>query len=113
MIDITPKLTQTCYKVNASRNQYGDSTWSSVGTTAIPCLYRDISTLGQSSANREEVTLDGLFWLDSDQTVNKADIYKIGTEYIRIERVIPARDRLRSNTVAFYKCEVTKQRQIS
>ena len=112
MIDITPKLTQTAYKVTTTRNQYGDSVWGSL-SSAIPCMYRDISTLGQSSGNREEVTLDGLFWLDSDQAVNKADIYKIGTEYIRIERVIPARDRLRSNTVHWHKCEVTKQRQIS
>jgi hypothetical protein len=112
MINITPKLTQTCYKVSTTRNQYGDSVWGATGS-AIPCMYRDISTLGQSSGNREEVTLDGLFWLDNDQTVNKADIYKIGTEYIRIERVIQARDRLRGNTLAFIKCEVTKQRQIS
>jgi hypothetical protein len=112
MINITPKLTQTAYKVSTSRNQYGDSVWGATGS-AIPCLYRDISTLGQSSGNREEVTLDGLFWLDNDQTVNKADIYKIGTEYIRIERVVEARDRLRGNAVAFIKCEVTKQRQIS
>ena len=112
MINITPKLTQTAYKVSTTRNQYGDSVWGATGS-AIPCLYRDISTLGQSSGNREEVTIDGLLWLDNDQTVNKADIYLIDGEYYRIERIVEARDRLSTNSVAFYKCEVTKQRQIS
>lgn len=111
-IDFTTKLTQTCSKVAVTRNQYGDVVYGAT-TSNIKCLYRDISTLSRGNANREEVQLDGLFWLDNDQSPAKGDIYVLDGEYLRIERVIIARDRLSSNTVQFYKCEVTKQRQIS
>lgn len=109
---LTMKLTQTASKIATTRNEYGDDVWGAAEAD-IPCLYRDISTLSRRNSNREEVEIDGLLWFDADRTVNKADIYLIGTEYFRVEKVIIARDRLRSNTIQFIKCEVTKQRQVS
>lgn len=108
---LTAKLVQSAYKVSSGRNEWGDTTYQTAGT-AIPCLYRDISAIAQTS-NMETVQLDGLLWFDSDATVAKGDVYLLGTEYIRIERVIIARSRLRENDIEFFKCEVTKQRQVS
>ena len=110
-INLVPKLTQTATKVVTTRNQYGDLVYGS--TSSIDCLYRDISDLTRGNANREEVEIDGLFWTGPTNALNKGDIYAIDGVYYRVERVIIARDRLRTNTIKFYKAEVTKQRQVS
>lgn len=108
---LTAKLVQSAYKVNAGRNEYGDTLYTTAGT-ASPCMYRDISTLNRTQ-NMEGVELDGLLWFDADETVSKGDVYLLDAEYLRIEKVIIARDRLVDNDIKFIKCEVTKQRQIS
>lgn len=108
---LTAHLVQSAYKVSYGRNEYGDTNYTSA-STASPCMYRDISSIALS-ANREDIQLDGLLWFDADETVAKGDIYLLGTEYLRIERVIIARSRLRANDIEFYKCEVTRQRQVS
>lgn len=108
---LTAKLTQTATKVAVTRNEYGDTVYGPTSTTN--CLYRDISIL-QQAGQREEVNFDGLLWFDASESVAKGDIYQLdSSEYVRIEKVIRAKDLLRSNTVQFIKCEVTKQRQVS
>lgn len=107
---LTAKLTSTATKIATTRNEYGDVVYGA--TSSVPCLYRDISSLSHT-ANRDQVQIDGLLWFDADASVAKGDIFLVGTDYLKIERVIKAKDLLRSNVVRFMKCEVTKQRQVS
>jgi hypothetical protein len=108
---LTLKLTETASKVTTTTNEYNDVV---MGTTSpSPCLYRDISIL-QHSPNRDDVNLDGIIWFDADEVVAKGDIYYHPIEgYLQIERITRAKDLLRSNTVQFIKCGITKQRQVS
>jgi hypothetical protein len=108
---LTAKLVQSAYKVSYGRNEYGDTNYTTA-SAASPCMYRDISLLNQTS-NREDVSLDGLLWFDANEVVAKGDIYLLEGQYLRIERVVVAMARLTDNAIEFYKCEVTKQRQIS
>lgn len=107
---LTSKLTQTATKIAITRNEFGDSVYGA--TTSLACMYRDISSIKQV-ANRENVLLDGLLWFDADAVVAKGDIFQLDGEYLRIERIIRAKNLLRGNAVRFIKCEVTKQRQVS
>lgn len=108
---LTAKLLQSAYKISTGRNEYNDVQYTT-SSTAIPCMYRDIS-LTQQAGNSEQTTLDGQLWFDADAVVAKGDVFLLESQYLRIERVIPAKPRLRSNAVAFIKTEVSKQRQIS
>lgn len=107
---LTSKLVQTAVKVAITRNEYGDTVYGT--QSSVPCLYRDISIIEQS-ANREQINLDGILWLDDDAVVAKGDIYAVDGVYLRIERITAARRRLTDNAIDFYKCGVTKQRQVS
>ena len=110
-IDLDAKLVETASKVVVTRNEYGDTVYGTTSNSA--CLYRDISSLGQSS-NREEVVLDGILWFGASENVVKGDIYYHSSEgYLRIQRVIKAKRLVADNSLQFIKCEVTKQRQIS
>lgn len=110
-IELTPKLVETATKVAVSQNEYGDVVYGATSPSA--CLYRDISTLNRG-ANKETVNIDGYLWFEADESVQRGDIYNHPDEgYLRIERVTRAKRLLLDNAVAFIKCEVTKQRQIS
>lgn len=111
-IGLTHRLVQRAYLVSTTPNEYGDNVYQTAGA-AIPCLYRDISTVSRRNINREQVELDGLLWFDKDHTPAKGDVYLLDAEYLRIEKVIAARRRVANNALMFYKCEVTKQRQVS
>lgn len=111
MARLTSHLVQTAYKVSLARNEWGDTTYQTAGTGS-PCMYRDISLM-QETGYMETVDLDGLLWFDSDETVAKGDVYLLEGQYLKIERIIVGRSRLRDNDIEFYKCEVTKQRQVS
>lgn len=110
---ITPKLTQSAYRVTVTRNEYGDINYNSTATTATPCLYRDISTLQRGNQNKEEVLIDGYLWFNGTETLAKGDVFQLDGVYYRLEKITLGKDLLRTNTVDFYKCEVTKQRQVS
>lgn len=110
---LTPKLTQSAYKVTTTRNEYGDINFNSTASDATACLYRDISYITRGNQNKEEILIDGYLWFDGTITLSKGDIYQLNGEYFRIERITKGKDLLRTNQVDFYKCEVTKQRQIS
>lgn len=110
-IDLDAKLVETASKVVTTRNEYGDTVFGT--TSSVPCLYRDISSLGQA-ANREEITLDGILWFGASENAVKGDIYYHTSEgYLRIQRVIKAKTLVSDDSLKFVKCEVTKQRQIS
>lgn len=107
---LTPKLTQTASKIAITRNEYGDSIYGA--TSSAACLYRDISTLSHV-LNREDVNIDGLLWFEAGHDAQMGDIYLLDGQYLKVERVISAKDLLRTNTEQFVKCEVTKVRQLS
>lgn len=107
---LTAKLVQTASKVAVTRNEYGDPVYGT--TTSVPCLYRDISLLSRGSLG-ENLNIDGQLWFDADAVVAQGDVYAIDGVYYRIEKVTIARSRLRANDIEFYKCEVSRQRQVS
>lgn len=110
-ISLDDKLTETATKVVTTRNADGDVVYGS--TSSSRCMYRDMSSL-QHAAGADQVTIDGLLWFGATEDVSKGDIYYHPSEgYLRIHRVIKAKDLLRENIVRFIKCEVYKQRQIS
>lgn len=110
-IDLDRLLVETATKVSTTTNEYGDIVYGS--TTSSPCLYRDISTLNQTS-NRYEASIDGLLWFGADEAVIKGDVYYHPDEgYLQIIRVTKAKRLVLDNTKQFIKCEVAKQRQIS
>lgn len=111
-IDLTDKLVESAYKVSQARNEYGDTVYQTA-TTAIDCLYRDIS-LTQRNQNRTEIQIDGLLWFGASESIAKNDVYYVPTiGYLRIEKITRAKTLLTNNTVKFIKCEVTLQRQVS
>lgn len=110
-IDIDRFLVESASKVTTTTNEYGDIVYGLSATTA--CLYRDISTLNQTS-NRYEVSIDGLLWFGATEDVIKGDIYYHSSEgYLQITRITKAKRLVADNSVQFIKCEVAKQRQIS
>lgn len=110
-IDLSDKLVETASKVAVTRNEFGDINYGA--TTTSDCLYRDISLLSQSG-NREQVTIDGLLWFGSSESVEKGDIYYHSSEgYLRIVKITRAKRLVADNTLQFIKCEVIKIRQIS
>lgn len=110
-IDIDRFLVETASKVSTKTNEYGDVDYGSSAST--PCLYRDISSLVQT-ANRYEVTTDGILWFGATEDVVRGDIYYHSSEgYLQISRITRAKRLVADNTTQFIRCEVTKQRQIS
>lgn len=108
---LTSKLVQTAYKVSSTTNRFGDRIYAP-SVVGSPCMYRDIADLS-ARTNREEVTLDGILWFDADEVLSKGDVYELEGQYYQIDRIVIARARLTDNVIAFFKCGVTKQRQIS
>jgi len=110
-INIVPKLNQTAVKYATTRNMYGDDVFGA--TVTYDCLFRNISVLNRGSGYKEEVNFDGLLWLGPDAAVAKADIFSIEGKIYRVEEVIDAKDRLRTNTRKFWKCGLNLTRQVS
>lgn len=111
MTRLTPNLSQTCRKVTITRNKFGDLEYGT--SQSMPCLFRDITTLQTSQGNREQVTVDGIFWFEPDSGVERGDIILFDSEYFRMDKVTEARSRVTDNRVHFIKCEAMRQRQVS
>lgn len=107
----TPKLFQTCRIVTTTRNRYGDIEYGA--TTQIDCLYREITSLQTGNANKEQVTVDGIFWFAPNAAISRGTVVLFEGEYYRMDKVNKARARLTDNAVAFLKCEAMRQRQVS
>ena len=99
----------TAYKVNATRNAYGD--FVAAGETSLPCHFRYITqaVLGE---NNETVSSDALAWFEPDSGIVRGDILKIDNEHFQVERITKAR-RLHSPTVQFIKVELRRYGIIS
>lgn len=110
-IDLDDKLVETASKVAVTHNEYGDIVYGT--TTPSACLYRDLSLL-QHGANRDDITLDGMLWFGPSEDVSLGDVYLHPDEgYLRVEKITRAKRLLVDNAVAFIKCGVSKQRQLS
>lgn len=103
-------MVHTAYKVNTSRNAYGDYVSDST-TTATPCHFRYI-TKEISGATDEVVSSTAMVWFMPDENVDKGDVIKVDDEYFKIESIIKAR-RLRNPAVLFLKCSLVKYGFIS
>lgn len=108
---LTSRLVQSAYKVSDGRNEYNDVVYTPA-TTAIPCMYRDITNLDHQS-NYETIRPTGQLWFDDDAVVAEGEVYEVDGQWLKIQQIVIARSRLRANAIEFYKCLTTKQRQIS
>ena len=102
-------MLHVAYKVNYTRNAYGDYVAS--GSTALACHFRDITEQGTSGSD-ETIQSDAMAWFEPDSGIQRADILQIDDEHFRVERVIKAR-RLRDPNVQFNKVELLKYGVIS
>lgn len=107
-----PRLVETCYKVATTRNKFGQFDFGAAGDPK-KCLYRPINEMRQGSGNREEVLLDGIFWLSPDDGWQINDTILYNSEYFRIDRIIEAKRRVKDNATHFIKAEVMRTRQVS
>ena len=104
-----PPMLHTAYKVNYTRNAYGD--YLATSSTSLPCHFRYISEV-DSNTDDETIQFDGLAWFDGSAPIEQGDLVTIEGEQYRVERVIKAR-RLRNTTVLFLKCFLQRFGQIS
>lgn len=110
--DIDDLLVETATKVTVTRDGYGDIVYGNRTTTN--CLFRDMSVLSNSTANRYEVTIAGILWFSASEDVNKGDVYlHENGDYYQIDHINRARARVLDNALKFIKCQVSRTRQIS
>lgn len=103
-----PPMLHTAYKVDMSRNAYGDFIAS--GDTALRCHFREIST--QIIDNNEVIESDAMAWFEPDSGIEKNDIIKFDSVFWQVERLTKAR-RLRQPAVQFIKVELRRYGDIS
>lgn len=112
-IDLDRLLVETATRVTTSYDENGDQKYG--GTTSVPCLFRDITSLS-SVANRAELGVDGILWLnaaEANYAVVGAIYYHPDEGYLRIKSRIKAKRLVADNTVQFIKCGVEHHRQTS
>jgi hypothetical protein len=110
MLNITRKLVENATILPTTTDRYGDPDY---GTgMAVKCLYRDISTLSQANY-QEAVAINGVFWFPSGTVVSKGDVISYSGEFYTVVKIIRAKRLVLNNALAFIKCEVNRQRQIS
>lgn len=112
VLDLSDKMVETCSKVQTTYNGYGDLVYGVVEAN-LPCLFRPIEAIQIANSNREEVTIDGMFWLRPTDGWDRGDIILYNGEYFRIDKLIEARRRLVDNSLQFLKAEVYRSRQVS
>lgn len=106
---ISHTLTQECYLVSDTYNEYGEQEFTT--SELIKCRFREISQINKFT-NREEITADGMFWFEADESVIEGSIVKFESAYYRIEKITKAR-KLKSNTIHFLKCTASKVQPVS
>lgn len=107
------RLKETCIVYGSvTRNRYGDLVKNS-GTNEL-CLYRNLEQLNRGVNFREEVQIQGMFWLDgSSSVVKEGSIIGYNNTLYRVENIVTAKTLLTQNSVSFYKCAVSIYRAIS
>lgn len=104
-----PPMMHTAYKVNTTRNAYGDFIAST--SASYKCHIREINQVITTS-NDETVQSDAMAWFEPDADIQEQDIIKFEDTHYRVERITKAR-RLRNPAVLFLKCDLLRYGQIS
>lgn len=108
----TLRLKESCTVYDsATRNRYGD--FSLGNGVSVLCLYRNISQLNRGVNFREEVQIQGIFWLDPAASVHQGDIILYNGSLYRIENLVEGKTLLTRNTLHFHKAMVSLYRGIS
>lgn len=94
-----PPMLHTAFKVNYTRNAYGD--YTATGSVAMKCHFRYINEVLTNNPN-EVIQSDAMAWFEPDANVGINDIILIDGNHYRIEKMIRAR-KLRSTTIIFKK----------
>lgn len=97
------------YKVNYTRNAYGDYTAS--GSTSITCHFRYINEVITSNPN-EQIQSDAMAWFEPDEDININDIILVDGNHYRVEKLIKAR-KIRSTVIVFRKAYLARYGVIS
>lgn len=105
------RLKESCTQYTVARNRYGDLKLTSLGS--LLCLYRNLEQLNRGVNFREEAVIQGMFWFDGTATVKIGDVIGYNGQLFRIENVVTAKELLTSNSIHFFKCEVSLYRAIS
>jgi hypothetical protein len=104
-----PPMNHVGYKVNFTKNAYGDYTATS--STQLNCHFRYVNEVISASPN-ETIMSDAMAWFNPSDSINEQDIVMIDGNHYRVEKVIRAR-KLRSTTVVFTKCYLLRYGMIS
>jgi len=105
------RLKESCTQYSVTRNRYGDLQLTTVGT--LLCLYRNLEQLNRGVNFREEANIQGMFWFDPSATVKIGDVIGYNGQLFRIEDVVTAKELLTSDSIHFFKCQVSLYRAIS
>ena len=106
-----PPMLQTCTKVSAVRNEYGDIL--SDGTAGVAHSVRWRQQINQNrGTNMSEITSDAMVWAEPDAGFAIDDILLYDGAYYRIKQVDEARD-LDTTEIHFLKCLVERTKDTS
>ena len=94
-----PPMLHQAYKVNYTRNAYGD--YVSTSSTVLNCHFRYINEVITSNPT-EQIQSDAIAWFEPDADINMSDIVLVDGNHYRVEKLIRAR-KLRSPVVQFRK----------
>lgn len=104
-----PPMLHQAYKVNYTRNAYGD--YTATGSQAIKCHFRYINEIITSNTD-EQIQSDAIAWFEPDANIEINDLVLVDGDHYRVEKLIRAR-KLRSTTVQFKKAYLAKYGIIS
>lgn len=112
-IDLDRLLVETAQRVTTTVDENGYQKYGL--STAVPCLFRDITSLSNVS-NRQELGVDGILWLNAAEVsfaILGAVYYHPDEGYLRIKSRIRAKRLVADNSTQFIKCGVERHRQVS
>lgn len=106
-----PPMLQTCTKVSAVRNEYGDVLSDGSAGVVHTVRWRQIIADNRGQ-NQSELTSNAMVWAEPDAGFAIDDVLLFQGAYYRIKEVIEARD-LDTNQIYFLKCLVERTRETS
>lgn len=106
-----PEMTQTCYKVVVTQNEYGDILSNGSAPVAHVVKWRQISRFNRGQ-NSGENTSVSMVWSEPDAGFKVDDVLLYDGAYYRIIEVIEARD-LDTNNIYFLKSTVERMKDTS
>ncbi len=102
-------MLHTAYKVNYTRNEYGD--YIATSSTEIKCHFRYINEVITNTTN-EMIQSDAMAWFEPDSGLGINDLVLVDGNHYRIEKLIKAR-KLRNSDVQFLKASLSRYGVIS